>query len=285
MPAQTVDRYAVMGNPVQQSQSPFIHARFAAQTKQKICYTRVLAPLNGFTETAQDFIAHGGRGLNITVPFKLEAYVLANTLSPRAAAAGAVNTLRVDAGGLYGDNTDGVGLVRDIESNLGLALASRRVLLLGAGGAARGVILPLLQAKIAEITIVNRTAERAVELADHFAQAAADAGCRLIGGGKEAAQHIFDVVINATASSLTAELPVFNECVLSPNTLAYDMMYGPQPTVFMSYAQRYGARIADGLGMLVEQAAEAFFVWRNIRPNSAPVLAELRALLDQKRTD
>lgn len=280
-----VERYAVIGNPVQHSQSPWIHARFAAQTGENLCYTRLCAPFDGFAETVRDFVARGGCGCNITVPFKLDAYALADTVSPRAEAAGAVNTLRVDAGGLYGDNTDGVGLVRDIEGNLGVALAGRRVLLLGAGGAARGVLLPLLQAKLGEIVMVNRTAERAAELAHHFAQLAAEVGCQLIGGGEAVARGVFDVVINATAGSLAGELPIFDARVLGTNTLAYDMMYGSQPTVFMHYAQRHGAFTADGLGMLVEQAAEAFFVWRGVRPESASVLAELRALLSRKCVD
>lgn len=282
----TVERYAVIGNPVQHSQSPWIHARFAAQTGENLCYTRLCAPFDGFAETVRDFVARGGCGCNITVPFKLDAYALADTVSPRAAAAGAVNTLRVDVDGrLYGDNTDGVGLVRDIEGNLGVALAGRRVLLLGAGGAARGALLPLLQAELGEIVIVNRTAERAAELAHHFAQCAAEVGCQLIGGGEAVARGVFDIVINATAGSLAGELPLFDARALGANTLAYDMMYGSQATVFMHYAQRHGASTADGLGMLVEQAAEAFFVWQGVRPESASVLAELRALLGRKGMD
>jgi shikimate dehydrogenase len=276
--AQT-SRYAVIGNPVAHSKSPQIHAQFAAQTGEPVAYERRLAPLEGFVESVRAFIAEGGCGLNVTVPFKLEAHRLADRLSPRAAAAGAVNTLRFDADGILGDNTDGVGLVRDIEDNLGVALAGRRVLLLGAGGAARGVILPLLERQPLELCIVNRTEARALELIDAFAAAAFHAGCRFSGGDKGAARGSFEVVINATAGSLDGCLPEFDPAALGSGTLAYDMMYGAQPTVFMQHAQASGARSADGLGMLVEQAAESFWVWRGVRPDSRPVLAALRASL------
>jgi len=272
-------RYAVIGNPVAHSKSPLIHARFAAQTGEPVVYERLLAPLDGFVESVRRFIADGGSGLNVTVPFKLEAHRLADTLTPRAAAAGAVNTLRFDAAGILGDNTDGVGLVRDIEINLGVALAGRRVLLLGAGGAARGVILPLLDCRPAELCIVNRTAARALELVVAFEGAARQAACGFSGGDRHAAQGRYDVVINATAGSLEGQLPEFDPAALGSGTLAYDMMYAAQPTIFMQHARALGARPADGLGMLVEQAAEAFYVWRGVRPDSGPVLAELRAAL------
>ena len=273
----TLAHYAVVGNPVAHSKSPLIHAQFAAQTGQPVVYERLLAPLDGFVETVRGFIASGGLGLNVTVPFKLEAHQLADTLSPRAAAAGAVNTLKFDDAGVFGDNTDGVGLARDIELNLGVPLAGRRVLLLGAGGAVRGVILPLLNAGVAELCIVNRTAARAHELVAAFAAAAAADGCLLTGGGREAAYDRYDVVINGTAGSLAGQLPEFDAAALGTGTLAYDMMYGAQPTVFMRHAQAMGARSADGLGMLVEQAAESFWVWRGVRPDSGPVLQALRA--------
>ncbi|MGN3963269.1 shikimate dehydrogenase [Burkholderia gladioli] len=282
-PAEAVarERYAVFGNPVAHSKSPFIHARFAEQTGQAIDYTPRLAPLDGFAAAVREFIAAGGRGANVTVPFKLEAHALADTLSPRAAAAGAVNTLRFEADGrIHGDNTDGVGLVRDIEQNLGVSLAGARILLLGAGGAARGVVLPMLDRGPLAISIVNRTAGKAEELVGQFTQAAHDAGCSLAGGGAALVErHPYDVIVNATAGSLDAALPECDPAAFGAGTLAYDMMYGAQPTVFMRHAESLGARAADGLGMLVEQAAESFHLWRGVRPDGAPVLAALRNAL------
>ncbi|WDD96307.1 shikimate dehydrogenase [Burkholderia sp. FERM BP-3421] len=276
------DQYAVIGNPVAHSKSPFIHARFAEQTGEALDYTHRLAPLDGFVESVRAFAAAGGRGLNVTVPFKLEAHALADTLSPRAAAAGAVNTLRIDAAGIHGDNTDGVGLVRDIEANLGVRLAGARILLLGAGGAARGVVLPMLERAPLSLTIVNRTASKAEQLAGQFSQAAHEAGCTLAGGGAERVGRApYDVIVNATAGSLDAALPECDPAAFGAATLAYDMMYGAQPTVFMQHATALGARAADGLGMLVEQAAESFRIWRGVRPDSAPVLAALRAALSR----
>ncbi|CAG9244831.1 shikimate dehydrogenase [Paraburkholderia unamae] len=282
---QQADRYAVVGNPVAHSKSPYIHTQFAAQTGERVEYDRLLAPLDGFVEHVQAFRAAGGRGLNVTVPFKLEAHALAHKLSPRAAAAGAVNTLRFDEDGIYGDNTDGFGLVRDIEVNLGVSLEGARVLLLGAGGAARGVVLPMLERRPREITIVNRTAPKAHALLAQFEGAAGEFGCLLNGGGPHAIYldpvdaKPYDVIVNATAGSLDAALPECDERAFGAGTLAYDMMYGAQPTVFMRHAQALGARAADGLGMLVEQAAESFFVWRGVRPEGAPVLAALREQL------
>jgi shikimate dehydrogenase len=274
------DRYAVIGNPIAHSKSPFIHAQFAAQTGERIEYGRLLAPLDGFAAEVDAFRAAGGRGLNVTVPFKLEAHALAHRLSPRAAAAGAVNTLRFDADGIFGDNTDGFGLVRDIEVNLGVSLKGARVLLLGAGGAARGVVVPMLERGPRDITIVNRTAAKAHELVAQFEGAAAEAGCLLDGGGPQAVEpRPYDVIVNATAGSLDASLPECDARAFGAGTLAYDMMYGAQPTVFMRHAQALGARAADGLGMLVEQAAESFFVWRGVRPEGAAVLAALREQL------
>ncbi|NML33685.1 shikimate dehydrogenase [Paraburkholderia antibiotica] len=275
------DRYAVIGNPVGHSKSPFIHGRFAAQTGEPVDYGHLLAPVDAFVPHVRAFIEAGGRGLNVTVPFKLDAHAFATTLSPRAAAAGAVNTLRVDAdGGIYGDNTDGFGLVRDIEVNLGVPLKGARILLLGAGGAARGVVLPMLDRAPHTLTIVNRTAEKAEALVAQFAQAASDAHCRLAGGSARAIEAgQYDVIVNATAGSLDASLPECDDRAFGTGTLAYDMMYGAHPTVFMTHAAGLGARGADGLGMLVEQAAESFYVWRGVRPDGAPVLAELRALL------
>ena len=272
--------YAVIGNPIAHSKSPIIHARFAEQTGERIEYRRLLAPVDGFVNTVRAFVAAGVRGLNVTVPFKLEAHALADRLSPRAAAAGAVNTLRFDAGGIYGDNTDGIGLVTDIEANLGVRLAGARVLLLGAGGAARGAVLPMLERAPRALTIVNRTAHKAQALVEQFAFAAREAGCMLSGGAPDKIEPTaYDVVVNATAGSLTAALPECDDRAFGACTLAYDMMYGAQPTVFMQHARSLGARASDGLGMLVEQAAESFWVWRDVRPDSAPVLSELRAML------
>ncbi|KAF1029921.1 MAG: Shikimate dehydrogenase (NADP(+)) [Burkholderia plantarii] len=273
--------YAVFGNPIAHSKSPFIHARFAEQTGEPIDYTHRLAPIDGFEASVREFIAAGGRGGNVTVPFKLEAHALADTLSPRAAAAGAVNTLRFEAdGSIYGENTDGIGLVRDIEQNLRVSLAGARVLLLGAGGAARGVVLPMLDRAPLSITIVNRTASKAEALAGQFAQAARDAGCALSGGGAAIIEsRPYDVMVNATAGSLEAALPECDDAAFGAGTLAYDMMYGAHPTVFMQHASALGARAADGLGMLVEQAAESFLLWRGVRPDGAPVLKALRDAL------
>lgn len=285
-----LDRYAVIGHPVNHSKSPAIHAAFAAATEQAMRYGRINAPLDGFAATVLGFAAGGGHGLNVTVPFKLEAFGLADTVSERASAAGAVNTLRFDAPDgdadpegpihIYGDNTDGAGLVRDIEVNIGYALAGRRVLLLGAGGAARGAVLPLLAQHPAHLTIVNRSAARAVELHARFAAEALRVGCELRSGGNDvvdAPETPYDVVINATAASLADEVPVFGSAAIADKTLAYDMMYGPMPTIFMRHAAALGADVHDGLGMLVEQAAESFLLWRGVRPDSASVLAALRA--------
>lgn len=274
------DRYVVIGNPIAHSKSPAIHAQFAQQTGERIAYDRLLAPVDGFVAAVREFISQGGRGMNVTVPFKLDAHALADRLSPRAAAAGAVNTLRFDADGIFGDNTDGFGLVRDIEANLGVPLAGARVLLLGAGGAARGTVLPMLERGPRELAIVNRTAAKADALVAQFADAARAAGCALTGGGPRTIEpRAYDVIVNATAGSLDAALPECDDLAFGSNTLAYDMMYGAQPTVFMRHALSLGARAADGLGMLVEQAAESFYVWRGVRPDSAPVLATLRAQL------
>jgi len=269
-----IDRYAVIGNPIAHSKSPEIHARFAAQTGELLAYERLLAPLDGFAAAVRDFIATGGRGANVTVPFKLEAFELADTLSERARAAGAVNTLSFADGRIAGDNTDGVGLVTDIVRNAGVALAGRRILLLGAGGASRGVLLPLLQESPREIVVANRTATRAAELAQRFAAHGTVDGC-----GFDGIRGKFDVVINGTSASLSAELPPLPAGVFAPGGLAYDMMYGAQPTVFMMFAARQGATTRDGLGMLVEQAAEAFAVWRGVRPDTGPVLAAMREAL------
>lgn len=276
-----MDRYAVVGNPVAHSKSPLIHAAFAAQTGQALVYEALLAPLDGFAATVEAFRAAGGRGLNVTVPFKLDAFTLAERLSPRAEAAGAVNTLAFDRGDIYGDNTDGCGLVRDLTQNLGWSLSGRRILLLGAGGAARGALLPLLMERPAALVIANRTESRAVELADRFRAQANDT--LLYACSFEAlAGASFDVVINATAASLAAQSPALPDGLYAPGALAYDMMYGKDETPFMRAARSAGAAVvADGLGMLVEQAAESFYLWRGVRPQTRAVLTSLRTLIDQ----
>ena len=262
------DRYAVFGHPIAHSKSPQIHAAFARQTGQDMTYEAILAPLDGFADSVAQFIAAGGRGANVTVPFKEEAFKLAGQLSPRAKRAGAVNTLVFDDG-IFGDNTDGAGLVADLTRNLHCPLAGKRILLIGAGGAARGVIEPLLDQSPAEFVIANRTVSRAQELADLFGR-----GIRAC--GFDAADTPFDFVINATAASLAGELPPLSPRVFTADTLAYDMMYG-RDTPFLAFARAQGAATADGLGMLVEQAAEAFALWRGVRPDTAPVIASLRA--------
>jgi shikimate dehydrogenase len=277
------DQYVVIGNPVEHSKSPWIHAKFAEQTGEPIEYGRILGPINGFADTVKAFIAAGGRGMNVTVPFKLDAHAFATSLSPRAAAAGAVNTLSFDTDGIRGDNTDGVGLVRDIEANLGVSLKGARILLLGAGGAARGVVLPIFDRAPAELAIVNRTAAKAHQLVDQFARNASDKGVKFAGGDASNVERgRYDVVINATAGSLDAALPDCDDGAFGAGTLAYDMMYSAKPTVFMQHASSLGARTADGLGMLVEQAAESFFIWRGVRPDGGVVLRELRGVLAVK---
>lgn len=266
-----VDRYAVVGNPIAHSKSPLIHARFAAQTGQHLTYERILAPIDGFADTVRQFFSAGGKGLNVTVPFKLEAHALADTLTQRAQAAGAVNTLTLDGAVLLGDNTDGAGLVTDIEENAGVALHGKRLLLLGAGGAARGAMLPLLQAGPAQLVIANRTVDKAQVLAQQVQHAGNTLACEYA-----QLQGVFDVVINATSASLDGQLPPIPAHIFSPSTFAYDMMYAAEPTVFLRFAASHGAATRDGLGMLIEQAAEAFLVWRGIRPLTAPLFAELR---------
>lgn len=269
------DRYAVIGHPIAHSKSPAIHARFAAQTEQHLIYEALLAPLDGFAAAIQAFIRQGGRGANITVPFKLEAYALATRLTERARVAGAVNTLTFDADGIAGDNTDGVGLVIDIVRNADVAVAGKKILLLGAGGAARGIVLPLLCQRPAELVIVNRTPDRAAELAQLFtAQYGNLRAC-----GYAELNEPFDIVINATSASLTADMPPISPVVFNTDTFAYDMVYGKSPTVFMQFAMQHGATVRDGFGMLVEQAAESFYIWRGMRPDTATVFSDLRSKL------
>lgn len=275
-----MDRYAVIGNPIAHSKSPQIHTAFARQTGEQLSYEALLAPLDGFADTVARFRAEGGRGLNVTVPFKLEAFALADRHTARAQAAGAVNTLAFGADGILGDNTDGAGLVRDLGTNLGCALAGRHILLLGAGGATRGVLLPLLAGRPASLTIANRSVGKAEALAALFAAHAH--GSALAACGFDAlAGRRFELVINATSASLADELPPLPPGLYAAGALAYDMMYGRGHTRFMQAALADGAaRVADGLGMLVEQAAESFALWRGVRPDTAPVLAALRRQLE-----
>jgi shikimate dehydrogenase len=264
------DRYCVIGNPVAHSKSPLIHAAFAAQTGQDLSYDRELAPLDGFDAHVHGLIAAGVRGVNVTVPFKLDAARLATRLSARAEAAGAVNTLSFIDGAIIGDNTDGPGLVADIVRNAGVNLQGARVLLLGAGGAARGVVLPLLEAGAASIVVANRTRATADALVATFADP------RVMACEYADIAAVFDVVVNATSASLAGALPPVPAQAFSATTLALDMMYAAEPTPFMDFAASHGAQVRDGLGMLVEQAAEAFLVWRGVRPETAAVLAMLR---------
>ncbi len=270
------DRYGVMGHPVAHSKSPFIHARFAAQTAQDLVYEAIHVAPGNFASAVERFRAAGGRGLNITLPFKEEAFALSQTLSERAQRAGAVNTLSFEDEQVRGDNTDGVGLVRDLVNNLGVEVQSRRVLLLGAGGAARGVLGPLLDERPSELVVANRTVSRAVSLCQAF-----DAKGTLRSSGlNELEGGDFDLVINATSAEVSGELPPLPESALRGNGVVYDMMYGAEPTAFVRWGLTAGARLAaDGLGMLVEQAAESFFVWRGVRPETAPVLEALRQSL------
>ncbi|MGH8361942.1 MAG: shikimate dehydrogenase [Gammaproteobacteria bacterium] len=266
----TPARYAVIGHPVARSCSPQIHAEFARLTGKAMQYTRIEAPLHGFATALREFLASGGQGANVTLPFKEEAFGLSHVLTPRAKLARAVNTLCVRADGtLLGDNTDGAGLVTDLKHNHQVELDGARILLLGAGGAARGILPALLEEKPALVQIANRTPERARKLAALRTQA------RIAGGGFEELQgQTFDVIINATAASLAGELPPLPADCLNPGALCYDLAYGERPTVFMHWAEQAGAALVlDGWGMLVEQAAESFYVWHGLRPPTATLLA------------
>ena len=268
------DRYAVIGNPIAHSKSPAIHAAFARQTGQDVVYDRILGDPADFAGEVCRFMAAGGLGLNVTLPFKEQAWTLADERSPRAELAGAVNTLiRLADGRLRGDNTDGVGLVRDLAANHGFDFQDTRVLLLGAGGAARGVLRPLLEAGLKRLVIANRTATRAQELAALGATCGPVNGCGL----DELAGERFDLIINATSAGLADAVPPIPDDCLTPDGWIYDMLYGDAPTAFQCWGLDHGAAQAlDGLGMLVEQAAESFHLWRDVRPDTAPVIALLR---------
>ena len=275
-----LERYAVLGNPVAHSRSPFIHAAFAAQTGQALEYGRLLCPLEGFADAVRTFAASGARGCNVTVPFKLAARKLAQHASERAVLAAAANTLSFREDGWHADNTDGVGLVRDIEANAGVALAGQQVLLVGAGGAGAGVLGPLIAARPARVVVVNRTQGKAAALAQRHADWARRHGVDVSVSTLAAPGSGFGVVLNASASSLAGQESPVPASVLAPGALAVDLMYGPAAAPFLAWAQAAGAVPRDGLGMLVEQAAEAFFIWRGVRPLTLPVLRALRLLVD-----
>lgn len=268
-----VDRYAVVGNPIAHSRSPEIHRLFAKETRQAISYERLEAPLNGFEEFALGLRDAGYLGLNVTIPFKLDAAKLADELLPRARLAGAVNTLKFDGDTIIGDNTDGIGFVRDVQHRLKFQIRDASVLILGAGGGVRGLIGALLEERPRWIAVANRTHGRAEELADEF-------GVEAIRFDEIPAEH-FDLVINGTASSLNQDAPKIDPEAFDDCTLAYDLVYANAPTPFMRLAQQGGAQhVSDGLGMLIEQAAESFALWRGVRPHCAPVYRELRRTLD-----
>ena len=273
-------RLAVVGNPVAHSRSPQIHARFAAAAGHAVDYTRIESPLARFAATLRAFADAGARGCNVTVPFKGEAFAACVRLSDRARRAEAVNTIVFEADGWFGDNTDGAGLVRDIELNAGVPLRGRRVLVLGAGGAAAGAIDALLGARPAALVVANRTAARAQALVERFTASAARLDVPLSTAPLEAPGADFDVLVNATAASLQAAVPPLPAGTLRPGALALDMMYGAAALPFLRWARAQGAVARDGLGMLVEQAAEAYFVWMGVRPSTFQLLTELRREVD-----
>lgn len=272
-----IDTYAVIGNPIQHSKSPFIHAEFARQTRQAMHYEAILSPLDDFKNMVSAFQQKGGKGMNITLPFKLEAHALATRLTNRASAAQAVNTFKFDEDGtILGDNTDGAGLVRDIEINLQTPISMKRILLMGAGGAARGVILPLLQKHPALLAIGNRTPEKALALQRQFETH----GNIQAGHYHDFIGEKFDILINATSASLHHELPPLPPSLINNTSLAYDMLYSNQLTPFLEFSKAHGAEhLVDGVGMLVEQAAESFLLWRNIRPKTQIVIQRLKDAL------
>ena len=269
------DKYAVFGNPIAHSKSPDIHRQFAEQTGQDLSYSKQLVAEDGFEAAANAFFASGGKGLNITVPFKQDAYAYVARTTPRARRAGAVNTLSLEADGtILGDTTDGVGLVSDIVNNLGWEIRHKRVLVLGAGGAVRGVLEPLLEQQPQHIVIANRTVDKALQLSKGFAEFGYLLGC----GFDMLGEQQFDLIINGTSAGLQGELPPLPDSLIDANgtTACYDMLYGAEPTPFIQWAAQRGAQVSDGLGMLVEQAAESFALWRGVRPETAPVIANLR---------
>jgi shikimate dehydrogenase len=273
-----IDKYAVFGNPIKHSRSPAIHAAFAEQCGEAIQYRAVRVEDGEFAGAARRFFEAGGRGLNVTVPFKQDAFAFADRHSDRARRAGAVNTLSLaEDGAIEGDNTDGVGMIRDMVANLGWVIQGRRLLIIGAGGAVRGVLAPLLRERPRELLIVNRTPARAQELAEAFA----DLGS-VEGGGLELIdQRQFDLVINASSAGLAGETPDLPATLLTERSCCYDMLYGDEPTPFMRWAAHHAAwAVADGLGMLVEQAAESFYIWRHVRPETRLVINAIRLSME-----
>ncbi len=268
------EHYAVMGNPIKHSKSPLIHTEFAKQTDQKIIYQAIHVDLGGFTQAVRNFQANNGKGLNITVPFKIEAFNLVDELSQRAKRAGAVNTIIFEKDGkLKGDNTDGYGLVTDLTTRLNWQIKDKKIVILGAGGASRGVLEPILEQQPTEIFIANRTASKAKDLAEEFSSLGK------IQGGSYTGLESFkaDIIINATSASLSGEIPPIPESILDSNTKCYDMMYGAKPTAFMDWATQQGVEeVSDGLGMLVGQAAESFYLWRGVRPEVPSVIKLIR---------
>jgi shikimate dehydrogenase len=272
-----VSRYAVVGHPVAHSQSPFIHAAFAAQTGEPVSYDRLLCPLDGFAPALREFAAGGASGCNVTMPFKFEAFGLVAKTTPRARIAAACNVIRFDADGWLGDNTDGAGLVRDIERNAGVDLRGARILLIGAGGGAAGALGPLLASGASEVVVANRSVDKARSLVDRHLQALGGAAsARVVATALDGCGEGFDVVVNATATSVAGAAVPVAASVLRRGGLALDMMYGPAAAAFVAWAAANGATGRDGLGMLVEQAAEAFLLWRGVEPKTAPVLRALR---------
>lgn len=273
------DQYAVMGNPIAHSKSPTIHKLFAEQTEQSLNYTTILVEKNAFAQAVDEFQSSGGKGLNITVPFKEEAWHCVTERSKRAELAGAINTMVFhDDGTRYGDNTDGVGLINDIVKNNHGQIAGHHILVVGAGGATRGIVGPLLDEKPAQLVIANRTAERAVLLAEDFLSLGNVRGCGL----NQLDDQKFDVVINATAASLHGEVPALPDDIYAADGWCYDLMYSADATAFMQWSQQRGATVTlDGLGMLLEQAAESFYLWRGVRPETDPVLSFLRDALQK----
>ncbi len=270
-------KYAVFGNPIKHSKSPLIHAAFARQFDLQLQYRAVRVEIDGFAQAARSFFDGGGAGLNVTVPFKQEAFELADTLSDRALRAGAANTLTpLPTGGIAGDNTDGIGLVSDMVINLGWAVRGLRVLVLGSGGAVRGILEPLMRERPKELLIVNRTADRAAQLASEFADLGPiEGGAYSLIGSRQ-----FDLVINGTSAGLSGEMPELPASLLTDHSCCYDMVYGAEPTVFMRWAAHHAAwAVSDGLGMLVEQAAQSFYLWNKAKPETGPVISQLRSVL------
>ena len=268
------DAYAVIGNPITHSKSPLIHTEFSKQTKQDIHYEAIFAPLNGFTAAINLFQQKGGKGMNVTVPFKTDAYKISTQLTEQAEAAQTVNTLVFNGNEIYGHNTDGIGLIRDIVANLGFTILAKRILLCGAGGAASGIILPLLKQKPSILVIANRTVQKAHKLQNQFSSYDDNV---VSGNYEDVAGEKFDLVINATSTSLTGNLLLLPKGIFATGSFAYDLMYGNKQTPFLQLAQREGAEyLSDGVGMLVEQAAESFFLWRGIRPVTKELIKSLK---------